>query len=213
MTRIRGWLAFTLGDLRSFYELLFVGSLFLLPFANIKILQIGPWFTLGAGTALLSPLIYQTSLDLINWQFGKKAAKALVARALILKLLFFGIVIPVIMLWGYPDFWAKKVQAYNGFMGQAIQLTFAGELTILVRMYFIDTWVFDRLKKWGWLPSSFGSDAVGEIVGTTIRTVIGYGGLGYPLFGIIWSTCSYRLILAGIKALLFWPLVRFLKRS
>jgi uncharacterized integral membrane protein (TIGR00697 family) len=117
----------------------FIGLHLFAPIMSNKILLVaGLTFTSGA---LLIGASYAV-LDIINdWQ-GRGVARATVLSALIVRTLFFVVVVPVVII--LPA--ARETEGFTDFMTSSVRLFLAGLASLFVSSYLISIPVFTWLK-------------------------------------------------------------------
>ena len=150
-------------------------------------------------------------IDVVNNAFGLKTARRLVLAAAAVRGVIWILVGAVLVL---PTF--SSVPGFDRFMGNAFRLTLAGEVSILVGQYFIDTkifdWVKNKLRAPFWVRYNV-SNLVSYTVGHVVFIFIGFVGTGAPMWSIIFGSIVWRYIGSVALTPLFSLLSRWATRA
>jgi uncharacterized integral membrane protein (TIGR00697 family) len=178
--------------LLMFLVTMFVTLNLIAPIASNKVIDLG--ITFAAGSMLIG--ISYGILDIINdWQ-GKAAAKATIDTALVVRALFFVVVVPLIML--LPA--KTQTEGFDAFMAQSARLFFAGWLSLLVGGRMVNTPFFSWLRErtqcrhfaLRYLTTSFPTIVAGSIV----YGIVGFWGVPkVDVFSLIWGTVVARILI------------------
>jgi len=183
---------------------LFVALNLFAPIASNKVINIGIIF--AAGSLLIG--ISYGFLDVINDWKGKDAARMTVETALIVRALFFLVVIPVIFL--LPE--KTSTAGFDAFLGQSARLFVAGWASLFVGGWLVNTPIFSYLKE-KMDGKNFTLRYLTTIFPTIVAGNIVYGVLGFAgnqnvdLLSIIVGTTIARIVI-GIAITPLVALVR-----
>lgn len=189
---------------------MFVGLHLFAPITSNKILLVaGLTFTSGA---LLIGASYAV-LDILNdWQ-GREVARQTVKAALIVRTVFFVVVVPVIIL--LPA--AREVEGFEDFMTSSVRLFAAGLASLFVSSYLISipvfTWLRERMQG-RWFALRYLTTNLPVIVSATVVYVtLGFAfvedvDLGRLYFG---QTVA-RIIFGAAIVPIVWGVRQYLRR-
>lgn len=180
---------------------MFVGLHLLAPIMSNKILLVGGLtFTSGA---MLIGLSYAV-LDIINdWQ-GKGAARQTVLAALIVRSLFFVVIVPVIIL--LPA--SRQTEGFEDFMTSSVRLFGAGLASLFVSSWIVSipvfTWLRERTKgRWfaiRYLTTNFPV----ILTATVVYVTLGFWGTDVDLGRLYFGQTVARIVLGVLIVPIVW---------
>jgi uncharacterized integral membrane protein (TIGR00697 family) len=139
-------------------------------------------------------------LDVINNDFGLKKAREVVVSSLVIRLILWGVIAGLLLL---PV--VKETPGYMDMVQTSFQIVLAGELSMFISQYFVDTKLFD------WVKSRFNHFAVRYLVSNVVSFTIGsavflpiafWGRPGISLWALFWGHLMARFLIQ----LVFLPL-------
>lgn len=190
---------------------LYVGLNLLAPIASTKVSVIAG-VTFATGSMLIG--ISLGLLDVINDWKDKATARRVVMSAVIVRTVFFVLIIPLVLL--MPT--QKAPDGFEGFLGQSARLFFAGLVSLFVAMWYVNTPAFSWLKaqmegRWFVLrylvvafPTFFVSNAVYGLIGFSFIE-------GVDLWAIVFGTLLMRMAVAVAVAPPVWAVRWSLRRA
>jgi uncharacterized integral membrane protein (TIGR00697 family) len=188
---------------------MFVGLHLFAPITSNKILLVfGLTFTSGA---LLIGFSYAV-LDIINdWQ-GKPVARQTVMAALIVRTLFFVVIVPLIIF--LPA--SREVEGFTDFMTSSVRLFAAGLASLFVSSYLISIPVFTWLKaktEGKWFALRYLATNFPVIVSATVVYVtLGFWGTDVDLGRLYFGQTVARIIFGVLAVPVVWGVRQFLRR-
>jgi uncharacterized integral membrane protein (TIGR00697 family) len=186
---------------------LFVTLNLIAPIASTKVsVLLGVTFATGS---ILVGVSYGF-LDIINDWKGKDAAKETVLTALIVRTVFFLVVMPLVF--ALPT--KAAPDGFDLFLGQSFRLFFAGLVSLWVSAWYVNTPLFSDLKermqgRWfvlRYLVVSFPT----FFVSTLVYIGIGFWGLPVDLAALVWGTMVARSVVAVLVSPIVWAVRRSL---
>jgi uncharacterized integral membrane protein (TIGR00697 family) len=163
--------------------------------------------TFAAGV-LLSQLSYGL-LDVMNDWRGKTEARAMVTSAIIIRALFYFVVMPIIFF--LPT--SISNENYDKLLGGSMQLAVAGMLSLFISSWLINVSLFSWLRektKGRWFILRYCVTTLPAfVVSSTIIAFVGYWGVpGVDLLKVAFGTTVARMVIA----VLYIPVVFVIRR-
>lgn len=170
---------------------MFVALNLIAPIASNKVVDLG--ITFAAGSLLIG--VAYGFLDIINDWKGKAVAKATVDTALIVRAVFFLIVIPLLIV--LPA--AKEAPGFADFLTNSFRLFVAGWVSLLVGARMVNTPIFSRLRdrfRGRWFALRYLTTSLPTIVaGSVVYGVLGFAGTKVDLMALIVGTAIARILI------------------
>lgn len=188
---------------------MFIGLHLFAPIMSNKILLVGGLtFTSGA---LLIGISYAV-LDIINDWRGRDTARQTVMAALIVRTLFFVVIVPLIIF--LPA--ARETEGFTDFMTSSVRLFAAGLASLFVSSYLISIPLFTWLKKrmeGKWFALRYLTTNLPVIVSATVVYVtLGFWGTDVDLQRLYFGQTVARIIFGVLVVPIVWTVRWFLRR-
>lgn len=166
----------------------FTSALVISPMISNRIVEIfGIKAVLGA---VLITIMYGI-VDVINNDFGIIKAKQAILISTVVKFLMFGF---ISLLLSIPVY--KETPGFEKIISTSLRMFIAGEATILISQYFIDTYIFDYFKqKYNSFVISYTLSNVTQIISTALMIIFGFWGTGLPLLPLFIGNLIYKYII------------------
>jgi uncharacterized PurR-regulated membrane protein YhhQ (DUF165 family) len=152
-------------------------------------------------------------LDIVNDWKGRQVARMTVESALIARVVFFVVVVPVLLL--LPS--AKPAPGFDALMGQSVRLFAAGWVSLFAGGWLVNTpffsWLRERYKGRWFVLRYLTTSLPTIVVGSIVYGVLGFWGTGVDVFALIWGTAVARVAIAAVIVPAVWVVRVWVRRS
>jgi uncharacterized integral membrane protein (TIGR00697 family) len=149
-------------------------------------------------------------LDVINNDFGLKKARDVVVSSLVIRLILWCVIAGLLLL---PT--VQETSGYQQMVHTSFQIVLAGELSMFVSQYFVDTRIFHWVKsRFSYFPVRYVvSNLASFTIGSAIFLPIAFWGRpGISLMALFWGHLAARLLIQLIM-LPVWTVVAHRSRN
>lgn len=165
------------------------------PIASTKVAVLAG-VTFATGSLLVG--VSYGLLDVLNDWKGRKAARQTVEVALVVRVVFFALIVPVIVL--LPT--KSAPPGLDDFLAQSARLFAAGWASLFVGAWLVNTpffsWLRERLGPRLFMGRYLTTSLPTIVAGSIVYGVLGFWGTKVDVWALIWGTITVRIAIAVI---------------